>query len=412
MSIYCKLPKYYIYNQCQGSWRVELQAKKPCSNCALKTLRDMEKYARVCKRDASGKLPDLLSQATEIKNGYMQKASKLCAFSKWISGVDQNQRQIEILFSTIAEYNQEAQDMRLPPIHTREEFREISEQVTSMKEIISSHEDLLKEASKYKTPEKSLAPIPPPVAEFHGPADLIEKVLRDPNVEGIAIGEFHFYQNGRRFLIEFMPQFKRLGVDLLFIEGFEYEKCQTALDDYFFASDKEPLPKVLLKTIEEMGNPYLVKKVLIEAKRQGIHCVCLDTKASIAGLAEPLYDASGKEIKYTLKEWIQKRQMIMNFQAMHIMKIYKRACKPSKYLTFTGAGHTTSLNHYPGLSHLFQIPSLSVEDSNDSDPSWKAGFNPQKGKGNGREMPPCTYAVVAGVPEAKEHRSLGLEAIS
>lgn len=167
---------------------------------------------------------------------------------------------------------------------------------------------------------------------------------------GFCVGEHHNELASKKFLIDHMPLFKRLGVNILFMEQF-YDDEQDALD-LFLTDPQDILPIELDQNLatgdrhSELKGAYSYKNVLLAAKKEGIRIVGIDNRPAS-----------------TIQSSDERRQG-MNFVSGKIMKDTLKLYPEAKFVALMGSGHlnTSKKQTYPGVSELMECPSLFIRN--------------------------------------------------
>ncbi|KTD73509.1 hypothetical protein [Legionella tucsonensis] len=113
------------------------------------------------------------------------------------------------------------------------------------------------------------------------------KELKNKNSlpQGIYIGEIHHHKFPKKFLIENLEYFKKLGIKTLFFEFLFYDRHQKLLDEYFNSPNKE-LPAELaaylhFKDVTSECGFSGYTDIVKTAKKSGIRIVALDSYPAI-----------------------------------------------------------------------------------------------------------------------------------
>jgi hypothetical protein len=178
--------------------------------------------------------------------------------------------------------------------------------------------------------------------------------------DGLCIGERHDWINPKKYIIDNLPDMKKLGVKTLFIETLSYD-LQAQLDDYF-ASPSDEMPPFLQACLDakDYGNglsgPYTYVNLVRKAKEEGIRVVGIDTCAA--------YESGGD--LSTTQDTIN-RVKTMNYVGDKIIRHEKGS---GKYVVFVGGLHGGSVRMKsgvtPGLADLLRIPFMMVADAEGS----------------------------------------------
>lgn len=179
--------------------------------------------------------------------------------------------------------------------------------------------------------------------------------------QGICIGETHHDISPKKFIIDHLPLFKKLGVLILYLEHLFNDTTQKWLDMYFNSPAKSPMPLYLEQYLNDLDysmyrfskiNPdYNYTKLVRAAKEAGIKIVGLDTTVSYtAGSTDKL----GVKVVGT-----PSRYKAMNFVAADIMK---KTSKGGKFIALMGSGHVGFCENVPGVADIVGCPSLIIED--------------------------------------------------
>lgn len=208
------------------------------------------------------------------------------------------------------------------------------------------------------------------------PANLIPSLLQKH--QGFCIGEYHGDVSPKRFLVENMQEFKKQGVETLFMEHMFHDSTQKWLDDYFNSPKGTPMPPYLERYLNSLNNGYMLQvnpkynftEVVRAAKEAGIRIVAIDTTVS--------YLAGSTDKEGVTEEGTADRYKAMNFVAVNIMK---EESKGGKFIALMGSGHVGNEKEgIPGIADLMGCPSVVIEDANKSAPEFKRNVQIHNGE--------------------------------
>lgn len=199
---------------------------------------------------------------------------------------------------------------------------------------------------------------------------IIDVALQDH--KGFVIGEDHFDDAAKRFLIQNMGYLKEKKVSTIFLEGFPVE-AQSTIDNYIMkdlrelsAEDQagiEFLVDYAQNNIKNQeGSPYTFFAMIEKAKELGIRIIGIDY--SLDSLEEPkAYEALCQgEMFYQEILYRIIRIANMNMIAEKIMtQAINTLNSAEKFVALVGANHAVRCDYcpkVPSISDLIQVPSI------------------------------------------------------
>lgn len=250
---------------------------------------------------------------------------------------------------------------------------------------------------------------------------LLENLYQKRKLKGICIGESHYDAFPKRFIIENLPELRKMGVTTIFIEHIAYDVWQSHLDAYF-ASSSATMHPLLEKSLERIGHLELVRK----AKEAGMRIVCMDTSTTVAfcGASTGVVRMSNSKDEnggnLYLWERILEDETVDEGTQVMIDRLKTMNCAAARiigheagagnFIVLTGAAHCVHSHGVPGLGTLLQCPVIFCETSEKDGVTHTKSFDE---KNNNPLLPQFYLAkplrkASSGLKRAAEPRSLSL----
>ncbi|WP_213938426.1 membrane-targeted effector domain-containing toxin [Pseudomonas sp. dw_612] len=190
---------------------------------------------------------------------------------------------------------------------------------------------------------------PPIPTENASVPEFLEKVFNS-EAAGLVVGESPDRIASSRFLIENMPEFKRLGVSDLFLPRLLNDFNQADLDAFFFSKTGDmpsDLENYLTTISADQQSPFTYLDVVKQARAHGIHVQATDCAASYANS--------------TLKLVSVDEQRMNNYLTSRF--IYAdEGLRAGKWVVLTAPEGTNTFRNIAGLSEQHQAVGLRIEE--------------------------------------------------
>lgn len=236
--------------------------------------------------------------------------------------------------------------------------------ITFCKPLETAQKELIREAEEYfkivdKMKNKRMGFQFQPQNNSNDPNETLMNLIKDNDC--LAIGEIHTHSSGKKILIDNMQMLKKSGVSHLFMEHI-LDDTQSDILEKYFESESEVMPVILknyLKLLDSRhkldSDNYSFTQLVLEAKKQGIKIIPIDTVASYS---------TNSQVHLGNNKAIRERYLMMNYYAAKQIEKYKQHDSSlKKYIVYCGSGHVKSqIEDVPGMSEIIGCPALVVED--------------------------------------------------
>lgn len=183
--------------------------------------------------------------------------------------------------------------------------------------------------------------------------DIPRRLLEELNFQGVIVSEAHDQTAPKKFIMENMKEFRRAGVEILYIELLE-EAFQKDLDRYF-EQELLDLPPLLEAGLKSIAPPFLCEEysyveLVKRAKKEGVRVVALETAHSIMASYDAMYGCQGEE-----------RSIELSASAYKIFRARQEKNPLGKYLILCGSIHGVQSSYgIPGFSEMLQQPCMTI----------------------------------------------------
>ncbi|MFP3515338.1 membrane-targeted effector domain-containing toxin [Pseudomonas sp. SIMBA_077] len=180
--------------------------------------------------------------------------------------------------------------------------------------------------------------------------------------KGLVFGEAHESGLTRRFLIDNMQALQRQGVQRMYMEFFNTDLHQDALD-IFNGSLTTPMPAILRERLRWLEayfrlspNTSTYTQLIETAHAQGIRVMALDATVSSQFSAKDLIRPGDA---LTLSDQLD-RVTLFNFFGFKKINYDQVSFGPHRWIALVGLGHCCTVQRIPGLADLTEGISLRV----------------------------------------------------
>ncbi|WP_175924610.1 membrane-targeted effector domain-containing toxin [Burkholderia latens] len=197
----------------------------------------------------------------------------------------------------------------------------------------------------------------PALAEHATDQQILETLFK--NKDGIVFGEVHDRTDTVRALIENIEEFKRLGVTVLYIEGFLADFSGAELESYFSrpgasmpAHTKQWADFLSIGEGLDPNGPYTKRELIRLAHANNIEVRPLDCVGSYFG---PFF-------RFLNYQFCRTRLTMMNYFGAATIVQHRWTKGGGKWIALTGASHINVKYEIPGLAELTDSFGIRVKD--------------------------------------------------
>ncbi len=193
------------------------------------------------------------------------------------------------------------------------------------------------------------------------PNGAIQKMLSQPDVRGLVIGELHNEPAAFQLIIDQMDNFAKNGVTTIYLEGAPFFQGSPRVRDAALLLSDAPSLGLHPYDSTYTGGPTMLD-IISEADKRGIKVVGLEHEQ----LTWHIDNGAGNLRNMRADQWEQNRLQELNYYASEIIN---RTPPGEKFVALVGKAHMNTYDNVPGVAEMTGGVGVSVTPAPKGSPS-------------------------------------------